>query len=221
MANQFHKTEIHALVFDIDGTLLDTREYILSAYEYSLQKNGVPVPDRSQIAAQIGHRIEEIYSIIAPNTNLEKLISDHIEYQINKKHLIKSYNGALETVRAIRKEGPKIVLWTGRRAHVVETLRYAGFTEDTYDMLVDASMVSIGKPNPEGMILGLDYIGVLPYNSIMVGDAAVDIEAGKNAKSALTVGVTGGFGTREELINAGADYIVDSLAEILNILEIK
>jgi phosphoglycolate phosphatase len=73
-------------------------------------------------------------------------------------------------------------------------------------------MVKRGKPHPEGLDRLLERLSVKPDQTIMVGDAAPDIQAGRAAGAAATIGVTHGFGTRTELQSASADYLLDSLA---------
>jgi phosphoglycolate phosphatase-like HAD superfamily hydrolase len=79
-------------------------------------------------------------------------------------------------------------------------------------------MVKRGKPHPEGLDRLLERLSVKPDQTIMVGDAAPDIQAGRAAGVAATIGVTHGFGTHEELQAAGADYLIDSLTALSEIV---
>lgn len=211
---------IQAVVFDADGTLVDTKEFIFQAYEYSTRRNGYKVPTRAEIATQIGKRIEECYAAFAPGADYEKLIADHIAFQSENLSLIQPYDNATQVVADLRARGIKVVLWTSRRAHVKIALKLTGFETNSFDAIVDATMVDVGKPNPEGLFLGLKLVNVEPSASVMIGDAPVDIEAGKRANVAATIGVTYGFGERGKLGSAGADYLADSLQEIPKILDI-
>lgn len=211
---------IKAVVFDIDGTLLDTREFIFQAYEHAIAKNGYPVPDRALIAEQIGHRIEECYAALVPDADAEKLIADHIAFQMGQIDLIFPFDGAVTLVAQLRKMELKIVLWTSRRAHVITALERSGFTQDSFDAVVDATMVDVGKPDPQGLLFGLGIVGIEPAHAVMVGDAPVDIDAGIRAGVAATIGITHGFGSRDQLLVAKPDYVVDSLSELLPIIEV-
>lgn len=211
---------VQAVVFDIDGTLLDTREFIFQAYEHAIAKNGYPVPDRALIAEQIGHRIEECYAALVPDADPETLIADHIAFQMGKIDLIFPFDGAVTLVAQLRKMELKIILWTSRRAHVITALERSGFTQDSFDAVVDATMVDVGKPDPQGLLFGLGIAGIEPAHAVMVGDAPVDIDAGKRAGVAATIGITHGFGSRDQLLVAKPDYIVDSLPELAPIIEV-
>ena len=83
------------------------------------------------------------------------------------------------------------------------------------DAVIHSEMVQDHKPHPEGLLKIFDQLGLAPTSAAMVGDSAEDIGAGKAAGCAFSVGITHGFGSREALTNAGADYIVDHLSEIL------
>lgn len=211
---------VQAVVFDIDGTLLDTREFIFQAYEYAIEKNGYPVPSRELIAEQIGHRIEECYAALVPSADPETLIADHIAFQGGHIDVIFAFDGAEQLVSRLRAMNLKIVLWTSRRAHVITSLERSGFTQDSFDAIVDATMVDVGKPDPRGLLFGLGIAGVEPAYAVMVGDAPVDIDAGKRAGVAATVGITHGFGSREQLLVAQPDYVIDTLPELIPIVEV-
>ena len=211
---------IQAVVFDIDGTLLDTREFIFRAYEYAIAKHGYPVPNRSLIADQAGRRIEECYAVLVPDADVEALIADHIAFQNGHIDLTYAFDGAEQLVAELKAKGLKVVLWTSRRAHVVTALERCGFAQDSFDAIVDATMVDVGKPDPQGLFFGLGIVNVDPAHAVMVGDAPVDIDAGKRAGVAATIAVTHGFSTRDQLVAAGPDYIVDSLPELSPIVHV-
>lgn len=211
---------LQAVVFDIDGTLLDTREYIYQAHEHAIRKNGFPVPDRTRIAEQVGHRIEEIYAILVPNADPRTLIDDYIAFQSGHIDLVFAFDGAEKLINQLKAMDLKVVLWTSRLANVINSLERSGLARDTFDAIVDATMVDVGKPDPRGLLFGLGIAGVEPENALMVGDARVDIDAGKRAGVAAAIGITHGFGTREQLLVAQPDYIVDSLLELLPIIKV-
>lgn len=211
---------VQAVVFDIDGTLLDTREFIFQAYEYAIVKHGYPIPSRSLIADQAGRRIEECYAVLAPDADVEALIADHIAFQNGHIDLTYAFDGAEQLVAELKAGGLKVVLWTSRRANVVTGLERSGFSQDSFDAIVDATMVEVGKPDPQGLLFGLGIVNIDPAYAVMVGDAPVDIDAGKRAGVAATIAVTHGFSSREQLLVARPDYVVDSLQELLPIIEV-
>jgi phosphoglycolate phosphatase-like HAD superfamily hydrolase len=211
---------LKAVVFDIDGTLIDTREFILQAYQYAIGKHGYQVPERSQIAALIGRKIEECYAILVPGADPAPLIADHVAFQEQNISLVHPYDGVNELFDTLREMELKVVLWTGRREHVQTVLERCGFDRDSFAAFIDAPMVEKGKPDPEGLLMGLGVADIAPEAAMMVGDAVVDIEAGIRGGVAATVGITHGFGTRNDLVAARPDYIIDSLLELVPIVKV-
>jgi len=211
--------KVQAVIFDIDGTLLDTREFISQAYEYVLKHHGMPTRTREEIRSQVGKKLEECYAFLAPNGNHEQMIYDHRNFQEANLTLVTAFDHVEEVLKALRTNSIKTALWTGRKGHVIASLEYGQLDPRAFDCIVDASMVKKGKPNPEGLLMVLEKLKVEPQHAVMVGDAGHDIEAGHRAKVAATVGITHGFGTLEELEAANADHILDSLEKLPEIIE--
>ena len=204
---------IEAAIFDVDGMILDTREFIFQAYEYTLAKHGHDVPDRVVIARQIGRSLPDCYEAFAPNGELITLCDTHHEFQAEQLHLISPYDGLVNMLDTLQEEGIKLGAFSSRKGNLVPSLENAGILH-YFGVVVQGDDVKNHKPHPEGLLKALDVLGVKPAHAAMLGDAAVDIEAGKAASVALTVGITHGFGTREELEAAAPDFIVHDLHSI-------
>lgn len=211
--------KVRAVVFDIDGTLLDTTEFISQAYEQTLKAHNMPARSRQEIASQIGRKIEECYAFLAPNSDIPKMVEYHGTFQKANLALIKAFDHVEAIIKELRSMGLKVALWTGRREHVLSSLEYARVDPNAFDAIVDSTMVKAGKPHPEGLFTTLEMIGVEPEAAVMVGDSRLDIQAGKSAGIAATIGLTHGFGTREELEHASADYILDSLEYLPSVID--
>lgn len=204
---------LEAAVFDVDGMLLDTREFIFQAFEHSLRTHGHDVPSRQEIAKQIGRSLEACYTALAPNGELAVLCDTHGRFQADALTLIAPYEGLHDMLQGLKDAGLKLAAFSSRRENLWPSLDNAGITP-FLEAIVDGDDVEHHKPHPEGLLLALNNLSVQPNRAAMIGDAAVDIQAGKTAQVALTIGITHGFGVREELEAAGPDYIVDSLREI-------
>lgn len=205
--------EIEAAIFDVDGMLLDTREFIFQAYEYTLAKHGHEVLDRTIIARQIGRSLPDCYEAFAPNGELTVLCDTHHQFQSEQLHLISPYEGLQEMLDALQDNGIKLGAFSSRKGNLIPSLENAGILE-YFGVVVQGDEVKNHKPHPEGLWKALSVLETKPANAAMLGDAAVDIEAGKAAKVALTIGITHGFGTRQELEAARPDFIVDNLQSI-------
>lgn len=210
--------DIRAVVFDVDGTLLDTREFIAQAFEYSLAMHGHCVPERESLMSSVsGIHLKDCYLLFAPNGDVHALMDTHRAFQLDRFDLILAYHGLHELLDMLREQNIKLGVCSSRAQTLkpslehVQALRY-------FDAVLDANDVVQHKPHPEGVLRVLALLGVPAGNSVMIGDTTVDIGAGKSAQCAMTIGVTHGFGTRSDLEAAGATHVVDSLSEILPLI---
>lgn len=208
---------IKAAVFDVDGMLLDTREFIYQAYEHTLAEHGHEVPDRTIIAEQIGRSLPDCYDAFAPEGATDLLCETHHKFQEEKLHIIRAYPGLTAMLQELKDNGIKLAAFSSRKGNLVPSLKNAGIL-DFFGAVVQGGDVTHHKPHPEGLFMALSTLEVKPENAAMLGDAAVDIEAGKAANVALTIGITHGFGTLEALEAVKPDYIVNDLFSVAPIL---
>lgn len=205
---------IQAVIFDSDGTMLDTREIIFQGYEHTLRTYGYPVPPRSELATYMGHTMLDCYRIFAPGADIAVLSQEHHDFQERSYHLVSAYDGLLAVMQTLIDRGIRIGVCSSRGRNLASLLKYAG-AHDFCEVIISRDDVANHKPHPEGVLKALATLGVNPAEAIMVGDMPFDIEAGKAAGVAFTVGITHGFSTREVLENAGADHVVDSLKDVV------
>lgn len=206
--------DIQAVIFDADGTILDTREFILQAYEHTLLEHHQPVPDRVTIAKNMGQTLVDSYSAFAPSIELDLLRSAHRKFQETNLDLIAGYEDLLHILDILRDAGIKLAVCSSRGTTLHMSLEHAGISE-YFSAVIDGDDVTDHKPHPEGLLKALEIMQVDPKRAAMVGDTTADIGAGKAAGVAFTIGLTHGFGARGSLLEAGADHIVDRLADII------
>lgn len=215
----FKMQNTKAVLFDVDGTLLDTTEYIFQAFEHTLNKHNLSMPMRSEFSKYIGLPLKDIYEIFIPGIDYEILREVHDTFQSNNLHLAKLFSGVLETIAIIKESNIKVAAVTTRgRVNVLDTLRTTGLL-DKMELIVSGDDVENHKPHPEPLIKALEYLKVSPVDAYMVGDAEVDILAGKNAGT-KTVGVTYGFGGKD-MAKHQPDYLINSLSELIAIVGLK
>lgn len=209
---------IKAVIFDVDGTLLDTREFIFQAYEDTLSRHGHSAPPRELISKYIGLSLQDCYRAFAPEGNIKILCEDHHDFQLEKLHLIKPYAGLRETLNTLKESGLKLGLYSSRKGTLVPSLEHIGI-RDYFEVVVQGDEVENHKPHPEGVITAANGLAVNYSDAVMIGDTIYDIQAGKAANVALTIGITHGFGTLADLESASPDHIVGSLVEVKNLLQ--
>ncbi len=206
---------IKAVIFDIDGTLLDTGELIIRAFEHTLTTYKVPRIERAEIKKKIGPPLFEIYAELAPHLNPKDLMETHRSFQVENLHLSKPFLNTLATLEELKKRGVKIAAVTNRtNRSSIKTLELAKI-DHMFEIVVSPEDVKHEKPDPEGLFIVLKHMKVDPSEALMVGDTVADIEAGRGAK-VKTVGITHGIrgdGVKEH----NPDFLIHSLPELLTL----
>lgn len=205
--------KIEAIIYDVDGTLLDTREWILQAFEHTAEHFGFEA-EREILHPVIGQSLESIYELLAPEIEYEKLHKKHEEFQTANIDMITAYDGAKEQLATYKSKKQAIV--TSRTGNLEYTLEH-GNIDGYYETVVKAGDVNNHKPHPQGLLLAMSTIGSEPSKTVYVGDGVVDMEAAKRAHM-TAIGITHGFGKEEDLLRFGADHIVHSHHELTKLI---
>ncbi len=208
--------KVKAVLFDLDGTLVDTLEFVYQAYEFTLKTHKLKSVSRKVLGTLIGKEITAIYNMIAPGFDASTLIKTHNDFQNKKMDLIESYPEVEQVVKKIKKMGIKMGVVTSRLRNSKETLEVAGLG-GLFEVIISAEDVTHHKPHPECVLLALKKLKVKATDAILVGDSSFDIQTGKNAKVKI-VGVTYGF-FGESIKESNPDFIIDKLEEILKIIQ--
>ena len=210
--------KIETAIFDVDGTLIDTRHYITEAYRHTLTKYGYETENLETDLKRLGGQpLLGSYAVLAPGSDFELLRESHGSFQKNNMHLISPYDGLHDVLNELKHKGIRVAACSSRGGPLKDSLKQVGILE-LFDSIVSGSDVTHHKPHPEGILKILELLNGTPECTAMIGDTVVDIEAGKAASLALTIGLTHGFGTRDMLVGAGADHVVDSLRGALTLM---
>lgn len=207
---------IKALLFDVDGTLLDTREFIFQATEHALSTYGYPVPERAAMARLVGKPIAEYYFILTGSPDTMRLQSAHREFQLANQHLSVLYPHTIETLATLRERGYIFAAVTTRSNKTsLKSLHLAGI-DKFFATIVSAEDASEVKPHPEPVLKALAQLHEPAEQAVMIGDSDVDVEAGKKAGT-KTIRATYGFHT-ERLYEMMPDFFINDISELTDIL---
>lgn len=207
---------IKAVLFDIDGTLLDTTEFIYQAFEHTIKKFGLPSTSRETLSKLIGKPLDDCYAAIISSNETTHLVEEHRLYQEKNLHLSVAFADTLATLQYLKEHQIKIVAISTRSKRTsIATLELAKLLS-LFDLVISKEDVTKQKPNPEGIIKALKFLTLKPQNALMVGDTDVDVNAGKNA-GVQTIGAIYGF-HKEKVTESNPDYVIHSIKEILPIL---
>lgn len=211
--------ETKAVLFDLDGTLLDTREFIYQAYEHTFKFHNLPPVSREKLSGVMGEPLEDCYRHFVSSQDIEVLCETHRTFQTENLHLSVPFPHTEDTLNKLRDAGIKTAVITTRsRRTSQDTLELAGI-RNKIDVLISGEDQIKPKPNPEPLLNALKQLKVEPEEAVMVGDTNVDVLAGKNAKT-KTIGVTYGFHGKR-IVESNPDYVIDDIVEIIPIILVQ
>jgi HAD superfamily hydrolase (TIGR01549 family) len=221
-----HKT-VKALVFDADGTLLDTRQLIMEGYKTVLARHGLEhLANDQYIRQRLGKPVPETYEqIIAGHDtglSITQLAAEHDVIQDGMVELIKPYSHAEDILVQYKNQGLKLCLFTsGNSAMIKRNFAAAGMPDPyaIFDAVVTADDAMARKPEPDAILELLRRVGVDPRNAAVVGDHAYDMIAAARAHVGLKVGIVHGFGTAHELLSGGATVLAENLQSLHRVVE--
>lgn len=205
------------VILDFDGTIADTKPVILNTFHRTFDAMHLQQHSDEEIAATIGLPLMEAFPVLEP-MDKEKAAECTAKYReifedVNREIGVPMFPHVAETVRQLHAKGCTITIATSRGyKSAVEFVRSFGL-DDVITLVVAAEDVRHAKPDAEPVIKTLKHYNLKPEDAVVVGDTHFDILMGRNAHC-MTVGVTYGNGSRESLVEAGADAIVDDFAEI-------
>lgn len=216
---------IQMVVFDMAGTTVDEDNIVYKTLRKAIVQAGFEVSLDAVLLHGAGKEkldaIKDVLSSINPQIDLNTY-AESIFAQFNTmlkeaydEMDIKTFAGTTEVFDYLRGKGVKVVLNTGyNRTTATKLLSKLNWQEGIqYDLLVTASDVQRSRPHPDMIFLAMDKLNIRDARSVVkIGDSAIDIEEGKAAGCGLTMGVTTGAQTREQMAVAKPDYIIDSLS---------
>ncbi len=215
---QLHEeSQIDLLIFDLDGTLIDSRRDIANSVNHTLAKFNLPELSLDKVVEFIGDGAQKLIERSFPDITLEKL---ETALDIFKKHYQEHifdntvlYPGVDETLahfstkkKAIISNKP--VVFTQQ---IIEHLFHGRF-----DLVLGGDSLPVRKPNPEPILKVLEEMNMPANQAAIVGDGSPDILSGK-AAGITTCAVTYGFRTKEFLLQYEPDYCIDSFSKLKEI----
>lgn len=212
-SNPFQDTR--TLLFDIDGTLLDTQEFILQATEYTLTQFGFPVPPRTILTKNVGKPFPEYYQVLTEQTDVSDLITTHRNFQLEHLNLSAPFPNTIETLTALKSRGYRCATVSTRaKITTLETLELANIKE-FFDVCISGDDAPTHKPNPAPLFLALEQLSASPAQAVMIGDSHLDVQAGKNAGT-KTIRVSYGFHT-DYIDDPKPDAVIHNIHELLTL----
>jgi len=212
--------KIDTVLFDLDGTLIDTNELIVSSYLHTLEQYYPGRFGRQDVLPFMGPTLRDVFEGI-DSTKADEMIKTYRQFNIsNHDKLVTEFEGVNETIKALSEKGFKLAVVTTKIADVARMgLKLTGL-EPYFPVLIALDDVEKPKPDPEPIYKALELLGSKPESAMMVGDNHHDVLGGKNAGT-KTAGVAWTLKGRDHLAAYNPDYMLDSMTDLLTILEAK
>lgn len=214
---------IKLIIFDFDGTLGDTRRNIVATMQMTIAELGLAGRTDHECASQIGLPLDGCFEALYPDEAKEtiQLCADTYR-RIFQENLLtmkpQVFPKVKETLAMLKEQGYALTIASSRYHGSLSELTHDLEIAEYISCLVGADDVENAKPSAEPVLKTLAATGFNASQTLVVGDMNVDILMGLNAGT-KTCGVTYGNGTRMELEEAGADYIIDSIDELTEIVK--
>ncbi|MET1013950.1 MAG: pyrophosphatase PpaX [Paenisporosarcina sp.] len=209
---------ITTLLFDFDGTLLDTNDLIIQTFLSVLGKRYPGRFTKEDCLHFIGPSLKQTFDSI-DTTLTNELIQEYRALNIEMHDdLVVAYDGVTETLRLLKSRGIKMaIVSTKMKDNIHRGLKWMGI-EDVFDVVIGLDDVVNPKPDPEPILLALSKLNASKDEALMIGDNFHDIEGGQNA-GVRTAGVAWTAKGEEYLASFNPTYMLQHISELLEMVD--
>jgi HAD superfamily hydrolase (TIGR01662 family) len=206
---------IKAILFDLDGVLVDSPDAIWKAHNLAAKKLGYPTCKKEEIYRLIGMKWDDLIAILLPEADIElfkKTVNEM--YKDVYKH-VKLIGNANKVLKELKNRGFKLGLVSGsNRSYADDVLKALKFDFSVLDVRVHSEDTERHKPDPDPILLALKKLKVKPKESIYIGDSLIDYRAAK-AVGVNFIGALSGVTMMEEFLKNNVIYIIKDIGELL------
>lgn len=214
--------ELTTVLFDLDGTLLDTLGDLADSVNFALQRYDFPTISVEDTRRYIGNGYAKLIERAIPdgvdNPHFNRCLEEFAhQYKRNMMSQTKPYPGILELLAELKKKSYWMAVVSNKNDSAVKAL-VKHFFGESIQIAIGESAETARKPDPASVYKALEELGAEKNNAVYVGDSDVDILTARNA-GLPCICVSWGFRDRELLKQNGAEYIIDEPLELLTALE--
>ncbi len=213
---------IKAVIFDLDGTLVNSLEDLAISTNYALNLYGFPTHETEKYKYFVGDGMQKLIERVLPPENRDdetktKVFDAFIGYY-SGHYLDKTvaYNGIHNVIEDLKGMGIKLAVVSNKADKMAKIVTQKIF-ENQFDFVVGKREGYPTKPDPKLTLEVIDILGVTPDECAFLGDSGMDMAAAKNS-GCLAVGVLWGFRESQELQQNGADYLLENPLEITELI---
>ena len=214
--------DIKLVIFDFDGTLADTKENIILTFQMTMKELGVEIKSRQECAATIGLTLEDAFKVLYPGMAAEKYILLRDTYRRifkeNRKILVPGlFPEVMETLEELRRRGYLMSIASSRQSPSLQSFLEDMKIAHLFEYAIGGDNVEHPKPAPDAVLQILRHYNLSAEEAFVVGDMPFDINMATNA-GVKSCGVTWGNADAAQLKESGANYIIDKMSQLLEIL---
>ena len=215
------------IVFDLDGTLIDSAPDLVEAVNFALKKLDKPTHSQATIQQWIGNGADVLVKrALLNNWHVGEIPEDfEIAFELFKTYYAEHdwvhsrlYEGVLETLQTLKNADFKLACITNKTARFTNPLMETAVLAPYFDFIASGDTFAEMKPNPLPLLEVAKLFDVAPENAWMIGDSINDISAGKRA-GFKTIAVSYGYAGQHSMAELNADYTVNAILEIVNLIK--
>lgn len=216
------KQKISAIIWDLDGTLMDTLQDLADAVNHALDCFGMPQHDLEEIRQFVGNGVRRLMQLSVPegedNPQFEQVFAEFKAYYILhcKDHTC-LYDGIQETLHALKAKGYRMAVVSNKLQSGVDEL-YEQYFKDTIEVAIGERPEMARKPAPDMVHAAIKALGIPMEEAVYIGDSDVDIATARNS-GLPCISVLWGFRSKEFLLNHGGVVFSETPLDIIELLE--
>lgn len=214
----------NTLIFDLDGTLLNSLDDLTDSVNHALEKLNYPIRSKEEICSFVGNGIEKLIELSLPEkTTYDKfaecLFLFKIHYSKNLKNKTKPYDGIIELLKYLKENEYKMAIVSNKFQYGVTELKDQYFSE-YIKIAIGKSSERRKKPYPDALFKAINDLDSSKDMCLYIGDSEVDFKTARNANIDFA-GVAWGFRNKNILEDLGSDYIINTPNDLISILNSK
>jgi pyrophosphatase PpaX len=209
-----------AVLFDLDGTLIDSIELILNSAQHAFRGRNGHVPADAEWLTGVGIPLATMFRRYArDDADVDALIARYREYQLaNHDRLVRCYDRVVETVDELRATGHPLGIVTSKTGWLAQRGLDNVSLGSHFDVIVGCDTCATHKPDPGPVLFALEQLGRDPADAVFVGDSIYDMQAG-NAAGVTTIAALWGPFTRDDLAASRPSHYLERIADLPELLQ--
>ena len=209
---------IKGILFDLDGTLIDTTDLIIRSFDHTIQTHFNKPADRELVLRYFGRPLREAMTCFAPGRE-DELIATYRQYNIaNHDQMTKSYPTVSDTVRLLKNEGYKLGVVTSKFSDTARKGLRLFDLEQYFDSVIGIDRCQYHKPHPEPVRIGAASLGLSPEECLMIGDSPADLGSAREA-GAQSAAVKWTLVPWADIEAAQPTYILEQMSDLIPLLQ--